>query len=66
MGYHPAYQLVEHDGKNHVKLHSGSPIECQGDAEIISQIYPHIEGTTLGQSTGAAGVKSNVNSFREF
>ena len=50
MMQHPNYQIVEHDGRSQVKLHSGAPIKCQGDAEIISQIYPNILGCPSSSS----------------
>ena len=70
MMQHPNYQIVEHDGRSQVKLHSGAPIKCQGDAEIISQIYPNILGcpssSSLNQQQQQQQSSQTVDFTRDF
>ena len=40
MAKHPDFEPVEHDGASLIKLHSSTEIDCLGDAQVISQIYP--------------------------
>lgn len=35
----PDSEGVEHDGHSQIKLHSSSPIECIGDAQVLTQIF---------------------------
>jgi hypothetical protein len=35
----PGVNSVEHDGMSHIKLHSSSPIDCIGDAQVLAQIF---------------------------
>ena len=39
MGTLQESESVEHDGKSQIKLHSSSPIECIGDAQVLQQIF---------------------------
>ena len=32
----PGCDSVEHDGMSHINLHSSTPIECIGDAQVLS------------------------------
>ena len=40
VGEHPDYDTVEHDGQSKIQLHSLTPIECLGDAQVLNHIYP--------------------------
>lgn len=46
-------QPVDHDGKSHIRINSSTPIECIGDAQVLSYIYP--------QEIGVGNVDKVVN-----
>ena len=39
MGKIDGVEPVDHDGKSHIKINSSVPIECQGDAQVLSHVY---------------------------
>lgn len=39
MSQMPDSEGVEHDGHSQIKLHSSTPIECIGDAQVLAQMF---------------------------
>ena len=54
---------VEHDGRRHIQLHSSTPIECIGDAQVLNQIYP-VEKSELNEKGEA--VRTTADLTRDF
>ena len=57
MGRIEGVEPVDHDGNSHIKINSSMPIECQGDAEVLSQVYP--------QEIGVGNLDRVVNSSQD-